>query len=249
MNMLKEFGPLRWTRPFHAHVNWKGGGGGSNETIESIPDWYKPYVTKAAGEATSAFDRGDLSKVVGFTGDQLSGMEGMRNAADMQQDIYNTGSFGQNQLSEIAAGNEIVPASTGATNALKSGAIADAQRAWAPAGSSLAAKGQVGGARAGFMANDRDAQLANQLAGIDYQDLNARRSAAATASQGLVGNVGSLQTGATTGSGTMMELGATQQDQSQREQDSAYQGLSRLGGLLSGAPVPGQTQKQQSGGK
>jgi len=37
------------------------------------------------------------------------------------------------------------------------------------------------------------------------------------------------------------------QEQSQREIDATYQGLQRLGSLLSGAPTPSQTQK--SGGK
>ena len=113
-----------------------------------------------------------------------------------------------------------------------------------PQQANLSSQGQVGGARAALLAGERDAALSGQLAGIDYDDLARREGQAIGAAQSTVGNLGALQQGAGAGAGYIGEAGGALQEQKQRELDATFQGLQRLGGLLSGAPVPQQQQKQ-----
>jgi hypothetical protein len=133
------------------------------------------------------------------------------------------------------------------TTGLRNKAIRDAQGAFAPVGAQLASSGQIGGARAGLLNQERDANLAGALAGIDYQAQQDDRASRSAGAQGLLGSSQQLSQQAGTTAGYLGEAGKGIQEQQQRELDAGYQGLSRLGGLLSGAPVP--QQQQKSGGK
>ena len=223
------------------------GGGGGGGTVESIPDWYKPYIERGAQNAQAALESGALSNVANLNQTQVQGLDATVDAANKAADQYDVGVGAQNKLSQIASGQEIVPASTGATTALKNNAVSQAQAAWAPTQASLASQGQVGGARGALLAQQRDANLANQLAGIDYQDLNARRQAAQSAAGSVLGASQQLSGQAGQAGQYLGAAGSTLQSQKQREQDAAFQGLSRYAGLLSGQPTP--TQQQKAGGK
>jgi hypothetical protein len=221
----------------------KGGGGG--DTIESIPSWYKPYIQKAAGQAGAAFDSGALGTVAGLNEQQQQGIDALSGAANEAINQYTTANEATSILKQAAAGEGIY--GEGATQGLKDAAIRDSQAAFAPMGASLATSGQIGGARAGLLAGERDANLASALAGIDYQDLSDRRGLTTGAAQQMIGNTGAMQQAAGAGAGYQGQAGQMLQEQSQRELDATYQGLSRLGSLLSGSPVPSQT--QSTGGK
>ena len=220
-------------------------GGGGSETIESIPDWYKPYITNAAGSATDAFNAGDLGMVAGLNKQQKEGINALTGAAGESIKQYNSANEATDVLKQAAAGEGIYGG--GATQGLKDAAIRDSQAAFAPMGASLATSGQIGGARAGLLAGERDANLASALAGIDYQDLSDRRGLTTGAAQQIIGNTGAMQQAAGAGANYQGQAGQMLQEQSQRELDATYQGLQRLGSLLSGSPVPSQT--QMSGGK
>jgi hypothetical protein len=219
--------------------------GGDGDTIESIPDWYKPYIEKAAGQAGAAYDSGALGTVAGLNTQQQQGIDALSGAANEAMGQYTSANEATDVLKKAAAGEGIYGA--GATQGLKNSAIRDAQKAFAPMGASLASSGQIGGARAGLLAGERDANLASALAGIDYQDLSDRRGLTTGAAQQIIGNTGAMQQAAGAGANYQGQAGQMLQEQSQRELDATYQGLQRLGSLLSGAPVPSQTQK--SGGK
>lgn len=221
----------------------KGGGGG--DTIESIPDWYRPYIEKAAGQAGAAYDSGDLSTVAGLNTQQQEGIDALTGAANSAMGQYGSANDATNILKQASLGEGIYGG--GATQGLKDAAIRDSQAAFAPMGAQMASSGQIGGARAGLLAGERDANLASQLAGIDYQDLSDRRGLTTGAAQQIIGNTGAMQQAAGAGANYQGQAGQMLQEQSQREIDASYQGLQRLGGLLSGAPVP--QQRQKSGGK
>jgi hypothetical protein len=235
--------------PFMPAVTPRGLGivskGGDGDTIESIPDWYRPYIEKAAGQAGAAYDSGALGTVAGLNTQQQQGLDALSGAANEAMGQYTSANEATDVLKKAAAGEGIYGA--GATQGLKNSAIRDAQKAFAPMGASLASSGQIGGARAGLLAGERDANLASALAGIDYQDLSDRRGLTTGAAQQIIGNTGAMQQAAGAGANYQGQAGQMLQEQSQRELDATYQGLQRLGSLLSGAPVPSQTQK--SGGK
>jgi len=219
--------------------------GGGSDTIESIPDWYRPYIQKAAGQAGAAYDAGALGMVAGLNEQQQQGIDALSGAANEAMGQYTSANEATDVLKQAAAGEGIY--GEGATQGLKDSAIRDAQKAFAPMGASLATSGQIGGARAGLLAGERDANLASALAGIDYQDLSDRRGLTTGAAQQIIGNTGAMQQAAGAGANYQGQAGQMLQEQSQRELDATYQGLQRLGSLLSGSPVPSQVQK--SGGK
>ena len=235
--------------PFMPAVTPRGLGivskGGDGDTIESIPDWYRPYIEKAAGQAGAAYDSGALGTVAGLNTQQQQGIDALSGAANEAMGQYTSANEATDVLKKAAAGEGIYGA--GATQGLKNSAIRDAQKAFAPMGASLASSGQIGGARAGLLAGERDANLASALAGIDYQDLSDRRGLTTGAAQQIIGNTGAMQQAAGAGANYQGQAGQMLQEQSQRELDATYQGLQRLGSLLSGAPVP--SQQQKSGGK
>lgn len=223
-------------------MTFKGGGGA--ETVESIPEWYKPFVETAAAGAQKAYDSGDLSKVTGFNEAQTQGLAGLAGAAGEADKQYDMAKGATGVLQQAAQGEGIYGA--GATEALRNKAIRDSQKAYAPVGTQMATQNAVGGARSQILQGDRDASLAGALAEVDYNDLNNRRTMSTGAAQSIIGNTAGMQDAAGKGAGYLGEAGGYQQEQTQREGDATYQGLQRLGGLLSGAPVP---QQGPSGGK
>jgi hypothetical protein len=242
-SIYNPFSPLRHINPRASGLmTFKGGGGA--ETVESIPDWYKPFVETAAAGAQSAYDSGDLSKVAGFNEAQTAGLSGLAGAAGEANKQYDVAKGATGVLQQAAQGGGMF--GEGATQALRDKAIRDSQKAYAPVGAQMATQGAIGGARSGILQADRDAGLASALAEVDYGDLNKRRDMSTGAAQSIIGNTGAMQDAAGAGAGYLGEAGGYQQEQTQREGDAAYQGLQRLGGLLSGAPVP---QQGPSGGK
>jgi hypothetical protein len=243
-SLYNPFSPMRHINPRASGlIVFKGGGG--SETVESIPDWYKPFIEKAAGEASAAYSEGDLGKVAGLNPAQNLGIDALTQAGNLASNQYNTGVTGQDVFMEQAQGTGAF--SPTSTEALRTKAIRDAQGAFAPVGAQLAASNQIGGARAGLLNQERDANLASALAGLDYEAAQADKASRAAGAQNLLGSSGQLSKQAGDAAGYLGQAGSTLQEQQQREMDASYQGLSRLGSLLSGAPVP--QQQQVSGGK
>jgi len=243
--LYNPFSIMRYVHPrASGRIAFKGGGE-DGATVESIPDWYKPYIEKAAGSASSAYDSGDLSKVAGLNSMQIGSADAYKGAAGMANDQYTAGVGGQDVFADQAAGTGAF--SPTSTEGLRNKAIRDAQGAFAPMGAQLAASGQIGGARAGLLNQERDANLAGALAGIDYQAQQDDRASRAEGARGLLGSSDQLSGQAGNAAGYLGEGGKGLQEQTQRELDAGFQGLSRYSSLLSGSPVP--TQTQEAGGK
>lgn len=245
-SIYNPFSPLRYIHPRASGLMaFKGGGDGPPTTTESIPDWYKPFVMKAATDASTAYDAGDLSKVEGFNANQKAGISGLVGAAGEADSQYGNANAATGVLQQAANGEGIYGG--GATQALKDKAIRDSQSAYAGIGSQVATQGGIGGARSGIMNNDRDAGLAAEMAGIDYTDLQDRRTMSTGAAQSIIGNTAGMQDAAGRGAGYLGEAGGYQQEQGQREADAGFQGLQRFASLLSGAPTPSQSANAQGG--
>ena len=221
------------------------GGGGGGGTVESIPDWYKPYVEKAAGTAVTAYDQGQLGQVAGWNPIQQQAVAAQIMAGNQAAGNYDAAAGGANIVGQIAQQgyNPNITGPSEATQGIKNAAIAQAQKAWNPTGDNLARSNAVGGARAELLKGERDAALANQLAGIDYQDFQGRQQASGQAAQQSIQNAAALNQLGQAPADALQQAGGAIQQQQQAQLDAPYTGLAQLGGLLSGAPVPSQQQK------
>ncbi|MDC6464983.1 hypothetical protein PQZ39_00975 [bacterium] len=244
-SLYNPFSPMRHLHPRSSGLMTFKGGGGNPTTVETIPDWYRPYIEKAAGSAVSTYDAGNLSRVEGMNENQLGAISSLEGAAKKAGDQYTIGGTSQQVMQDQALGQgAFSPAST---EALRTKAIRDAQGAFADTGAQLASSGQVGGARAALLGQERDANLSGALAQIDYDAQAADRASRAQGAGNLLSSTTGMSDLAGKASDYLGSAGSTEQEQAQREADADYQGLSRLASLLSGTPQPGQQAVQ--GGK
>lgn len=224
-----------------------GGGGGQQQTHSTIPDWMRPYLEKGLSQSSKALDAGELSKVAGFTPEQRLAQAASKGVATTQMGISENTLGNLGVLSRAAQGEEIVPTSTGATEALKAGAVRQAQTALQPGIASRAKSGAVGGGRQILQQNEASNDLAAKLAGIDYQDLQSRRQGALGAAGQAISAGSEAQKQAEAGASTLRGVGSEIQKQNQAELDKTFQGLSRFSSLVQGTPWQSQQQVQQGG--
>lgn len=79
-------------------IGFKGGGSQTTVTESGVPDWLRPDVQKAFGEATKAYDRGDLSNVASFAPGQT----------EFLSDVANQGIEGETaRLLQNVQGNQL----------------------------------------------------------------------------------------------------------------------------------------------
>lgn len=223
------------------------GGGGSAQTVSTIPDWARPYVERGLQRADTALTSGELSRVTGQNVIQKEAQAAALDAAQNQGAVTGATTGALGQLARTAAGEEIVPASTGATEAIKQAAIHQAAKDAQPGIATAASRGTVGGARQLVKAGSAQADLTSKLAGLDYADLQARRQAAQAAAGQTIQGGSQVQEQLMAPAATMKGVGSDIQKQSQAEADAAFQGLSRYSSLVQGTPW--QSQQQKAGGK
>lgn len=115
------------------------GGGNSGTTTQSIPAWLQPYMEKAAGAATGAYDAGELSKVAGQNNNMTSGFNMGSTIADTSQTNLGTLQDQQARLLEQAQ--------TGGRADLQASLDQNLGRATAKVGQDYGASGTLGSAR------------------------------------------------------------------------------------------------------
>jgi len=245
-SLYNPFSPMRHLHPRSSGLmTFKGGGGSDPKTVETVPAWYRPFIEEAAGAASKMYGEGGLSNVEGMNKNQSDAIMALQSAASKSGEQYNLGGTSQSVMQDQALGQgAFSPAST---EALRTKAIRDAQGAFASTGDQLASSGQVGGARAALLGQERDANLAGALAQIDYDAQAADRASRAQGAGNLLSSTTGMSDLAGKSADYLGTAGSTQQEQAQREADAGYQGISRLASLLSGTPQPGQQAVQ--GGK
>ena len=223
-----------------------GGGGGSSTTSAGVPEWARPYIEKAAGEASSLYDQGALSHVEGFNPYQDAANQGLANAAAAANQQYNVGLQGQQTFADQAAGRGVF--SQAQTQGLKDRAIRDAQGALGQV-DSLAGGSGVGGARSALLKGGIENDLAGQFAQFDYDALRNQQQLQSQGAQNLLGSTGQLTGQAGAGANYLGAAGDKIQQQQQNEADAAYQGVQRLFGLINPNTVGQTSTTTQSGGK
>ena len=224
-----------------------GGSGGGGDKTSTIPDWMRPYLEKGLQVNQEALLSGDLGQVAGRNAIQDQAQSAAQNVASLQGNVGLHSASALDQLGKIAGGQEIVPTSTGATDAIKRAAQYQAGVSAQPGIATNAMRGTVGGSRQLVQAGAGQNDMAAKFAGIDYQDLQSRRaSAQQAASQAIQGGAG-VQDQLIQGVNTLKGVGGDIQRQEQAQADAPYQALSRYSSLIQGTPWQNQQQTQQGG--
>ncbi len=205
-------------------VSHLGGGGDKTQTTTSgVADKaYEQYVSPFLSQAQQAQQAGELSKVAGFTPDQIAAQQAGRQAAGAQMGLEQALAAQANQGVNLSG--------------MRTGAQQQAQAALGLNAAGAGRAGGLGGSRQ-YLNNQTIANdLAAKFGQID-QSAQAQNFANKQAALGAQG----------TGAGLLGQVGAAGQQQAQAEADAQYQGLSRLGGMFPILPKTSTT--TQSGGK
>ena len=220
-----------------------GGGGGGVETVSTIPQEFIPPLKESIEAASAGYKAGDYGKVAGLTDQQQQGFGDILGATAGQADTALKSAAARDVLGGFAAG-----AGGLNTQGLRDKAVHDAKAAFAPTASQFAQTGNIGGGRQALAQGEASSQLARALADIDYREQDRVQSQQIGAAQQVIGAGQDIQGQYVTPGQTRAEVGSALQEQSQREADAAYQAVQRLGGVLTGTPIP-QQQAVQKGGK
>jgi len=223
------------------------GGSSSPVSVETVPEWLKPYLTNALQEGQDLYGAGGMSHVEGLTGEQQEGMGLIKGSTANQMDTANKSAAARDVLLNSAQGKEIVGYDNVNTQAMKDAAVRRSEQAFGDTAGSMASNGLVGGRRAELVKSQNKAELASGLADIDYNDYNTRRSQAQTSAGGVISAGAGLQQQAAAPGASLANVGKGIQEQNQRQADGTYQGYQRWLGALQG--VPSSPNSTGAGGK
>lgn len=245
MNSLLKFpgDPSRWM----PQVVFKGGESSESTSQNVINDPYKKDVKIAMKELRARYNSGDLSKVAGSSDLQKSAF---RNA----KGTHNTGIRAiedARETYEQAQNGEGIFAMSN-IDALENAAIDQSKREGSMIADAAASAGVMGGSRAALAAGANDAQLANALAGLKYDQIN-RAQENAMWGAGAMEQSGSTESSVLTNNlSNLASLGSMQREIKQERVDSSAKGLESYMNALSGMMPMISTQQsktESSGGK
>ena len=219
----------------------------ATESVSTIPEWLKPYLTQTLEEGQDLYTSNAFSHVEGLTDEQKEGMALLKGSAIGTADTADKSAMARDVLLNSAQGGNVVNYNNTNTQAIKDAAIRKSQQAFGDTAGAMAGNGLVGGRRAELVKSQRDAELASGLAEIDYNDYNTRRSQALSSSGGVISSGTDIQGQYEKPGSTLTKVGTGIQEQNQREQDAPYQGFQRWLGALQG--VPTSSNQIVSGGK
>jgi hypothetical protein len=208
------------------------GGGGSkpqtSTTSSGVPDWARPYLQKAAGDATKLYDSGALENVAGLNADQVAASSGIRaNTVDanttFNQAQQGGGIFGANAYGQVAG--QLQPQIDNQIT-----------RALGAQEGAFSQSGNLGGARAQAASAGAAGQIASDMSSAEVQAQRNSAMGGANAGLNAYTNLG--------------QSGQALQDQEQAELDAQYQGIQRMFGLINPGTVGStQTTNSTGGGK
>lgn len=198
------------------------GGGNSGTTTQSVPAWLQPFMEKAAGTATSAYDAGDLSKVAGKNLNLDTGF-------GMGSTISDTSKTGLDTLQDQQA-RLLEHAQTGGRAELQAALDQNLGRATAKVGQEYGAQGTLGSARQSLA----EGTAKGAIIADNEKTIMANKAAGEAALSGNVGN----QTGLTTGTANALtSLGTAERSVDQSQLDSEWQGVQRMSSAVYGNPA------------
>ena len=223
-----------------------GGGGGKSTSVASsgVPEWARPFLEKAAGDAQGLYDTGALQNVAGETADQKLAQDKIREQAGSAGNLpgYATGVFG-----DAATGQGLFGAGAygDVAKQLQPQIDKQVQTALGQQAGGFSRSGNLGGARAQAASAGAAGNIAAQLAG---QEVAAQRQGALSGAQGGLGAAGQAFGQQAAANQALSQSGTQQQQQAQNEGDAAYQGIQRLFGLINPGTVGQSSTTTTSGG-
>ena len=226
------------------------GGGGSQTSTTSLPDWAQPYVEEGAQSAIGDYRAGRYGHVEGLAKPQEDafGRQLELGRRDGVLDNLGRDSYGAAQAYRSAASGQGLfgaDALGQQAEALES-TIGDATKRQLGALNTGASLGGALGSARNQAATE--AALAQTAGNIAQNELQQRRAASLQGAQGVIGSSGTIGDQYLKGAQTTEGVGQALQQQRQNESDAAYQATQRLFGLL-GSGAVGQKQVTTGGGK
>lgn len=230
--------------PVSRHLNnWemaprKGGSGSSTQRTTStsetqIDDQFRPHIDQGLADLKYAYDSGALGMVAGASDLQLEAFDAASGSAER----------GIQYIDEARGTYRDAMGGTGMfdpaqIDALEQAAIDQSLRERGVMNDNMAKSGLMGGSRAAVMAGDQDAQLANALAQIKYDQLNKKQQNAMWGAESLSGSGMQEAELFTNNVRNLTELGSLQRDIEQEVLDADAKGLENyLAGMQTFMPV------------
>lgn len=215
-----------------------GGGGGT--TVQSIPDWARPYIERVAQTAQGAYNTGQLAQTAGTNPllDAAFG-SGSQAIADTTNLSINQSAGATGRLTQMAQEGAYDPA------ALKDKAILEAGMRTAELGNAYGSRGTLGSARMAVEMGAQDAATAAQFAAIDKEMASENFQQRLQAEQAALGAAGAGQQAATGAAQAFSNLGDQARSISQEQLDTPWTAIQRYASTIYGNPA----RQQASGGK
>ncbi len=213
------------------NITKRYGGGGGTQTVETIPEWAKPYMEKVGQAANTQYEAGNLGKVAGVTKNQQT-------AFDMGSTIASTGKEALGSLSDQQA-RLTEMAKTGGAAELQDALKLDVGMSSANLGNQFGSSGALGSARHALAEKTSEDAAKAKFA----QQVIANKSAA---EQALGTSVGQSTSTAGKTASDLANLGAQERGIEQQIADKDWQALQRYSSAVYGNPA---RQQATSGGK
>jgi hypothetical protein len=237
----------------------KGGGGGGTTTVQSIPDWARPYVEKTMGTAQTQYEAGNLGEVAGTSNLQnqafTTGAQGINTATGLGLGTAASG-IDTLQAQQARLENMAMAPSPETLAAQKADIVYGAQKSVAGLNTGFGNAGSLGSARQAVMQGAQNAETVGKLAQVDADYENKmfqnRLQAEGVLGTSVAGAGGLATTGAniaTGGASALSNLGGQQRTIEQQQADSDWQALNRYASTIYGTPARQSAVAGAPGGK
>jgi len=222
------------------HMNWKGGG---PETVESLPEWMRPYIEGAMGDIDTAYGEGKMDPYTGksgITAGAISDMTGDLGGA--LKDITGSGTKSLDYYKDVLSGGKDISSDGLISAAASRQAQESAKRGAVSAGGAS----QIGSGRNMATQMQQDAINAAEFADIESDVSKYNLDLKNKAAGDLISGAGDVYNQGTQRYKDLFDLGATQEGYDKAKSESDYDALMRrfeLYGVGQGAT------QQATGGK
>lgn len=210
-------------------------------TVQSIPDWARPYIEGVAQTTQRAYNTGQLARTAGTNPllDAAFG-SGSRAVADTTNRSIQQSAGATGRLTQMAQQGAYDPA------ALKDKAILEARVRTAELGKAYGDRGTLGSARMAVERGAQDAATSAQFATIDKELASENFQQKVQAEQAALQAAGAGQQSATGAVQAYSNLGDQARRISQEQLDTPWTAIQRYASTIYGNPA---RQQQASGGK